>query len=198
MEHLYFGPRARQRAYRRARLKRVALYSWVVTVALAAFGFTIPGPGVALDVLLSSGGQDTMVRAASVGVETTETARSTLRFRREVFDRRPTPKPSPSATTTEAPTEAAPAGYSGSIVEIIHAAAAEFGVSGDWMVAIAQCESGLDPNAYNAAGYHGLFQYDQTTWSGYGYGSIYDPVAQARTTAELLAAGQSSRWPNCS
>ena len=71
------------------------------------------------------------------------------------------------------------------------------------MVSIATCESGLNPSAYNAAGYHGLFQYDQTTWAAYGYGSIYDPVAQARTTAELLAAGESSaagptahkKWP---
>ena len=65
------------------------------------------------------------------------------------------------------------------------------------MVSIAECESGLDPTAYNSAGYHGLFQYDDTTWGAYGYGSIWDPVAQARTTAELLADGQSSRWPNC-
>lgn len=87
--------------------------------------------------------------------------------------------------------------YGGSISEIIHQAAAEFGISGDWMVSIAVCESGLDPRAYNSAGYHGLFQYDEATWAEYGYGSIWDPVAQARTTAKLLAMGQSSRWPNC-
>lgn len=86
---------------------------------------------------------------------------------------------------------------SGSITEIISAAASEFGIDPGYLISIAECESGLDPSAYNAAGYHGLFQYDDTTWGAYGYGSIWDPVAQARTTAELLAAGQSSRWPNC-
>jgi soluble lytic murein transglycosylase-like protein len=85
----------------------------------------------------------------------------------------------------------------GSITEIIYAAAAEFGLSGEYLLSVASCESGLDPQAYNPAGYHGLFQFDQQTWAAYGYGSIYDPVAQARTAARLLAAGQASRWPNC-
>lgn len=81
---------------------------------------------------------------------------------------------------------------------IIYEAASEFGVAGDYLLSVAQCESGLDPSAYNQAGYHGLFQFDFQTWGAYGYGSIYDPVAQARTAAELLAAGHASRWPNCS
>jgi len=51
--------------------------------------------------------------------------------------------------------------------------------------------------AYNAAGYHGLFQFDEQTWAAYGYGDIYDPTAQSRTAARLIAAGESSRWPNC-
>ncbi len=84
-----------------------------------------------------------------------------------------------------------------SITGIIHAAAAEFGLDGDYLLSVAVCESNLDPAAYNAAGYHGLFQFDQSTWASYGYGSIYDPSAQARTAARLIAAGQSSRWPNC-
>lgn len=134
------------------------------------------------------------VRVASTGIESSEIAESAMRFRRKTFEERPTPTPSPAATSTPV---AQTGSYSGSITDIIYAAAAEFGVSGDWMVSIATCESTLDPNAYNPAGYHGLFQYDQTTWAEYGYGSIYDPVAQARTTAELLAMGQSSRWPNC-
>ncbi|MGH2806877.1 MAG: transglycosylase family protein [Actinomycetota bacterium] len=84
-----------------------------------------------------------------------------------------------------------------SITGIIYAAAAEFGLDGGYLLAVATCESTLNPTAYNPAGYHGLFQFDQTTWSAYGYGSIYDPVAQSRTAARLLAAGQDSRWPNC-
>jgi hypothetical protein len=84
-----------------------------------------------------------------------------------------------------------------SITGIIYAAAAEFGLDGAYLLSVAECESTLNPRAYNAAGYHGLFQFDQTTWSAYGYGSIYDPVAQSRTAARLIAAGQGSRWPNC-
>ena len=86
---------------------------------------------------------------------------------------------------------------SGSVAEIIETAALEFGIEPGYLISIAECESGSDPSAYNSAGYHGLFQYDDSTWEAYGYGSIWDPVAQARTTAELIAAGQSSRWPNC-
>jgi hypothetical protein len=145
------------------------------------------------------GGSD-VSRAA---IETTQSAANVMRFRREVFDARPTPRPTPvEAVEAEVGEIAEEAGaeaptYGGSITEIIYAAAAEYGIDGDYMISIATCESGLNPGAFNAAGYHGLFQYDYTTWSAYGYGSIYDPVAQARTTAELLADGQSSRWPNC-
>jgi hypothetical protein len=84
-----------------------------------------------------------------------------------------------------------------SIESIIYDAAAEFGLEGSYLVSVAVCESGLNPEAYNPAGYHGLFQFDNTTWSAYGYGSIFDPIAQSRTAARLIAAGQSSRWPNC-
>lgn len=195
MDHLYFGPRARRRALRKARIRRIAVYSWVATFALAGLGFAFPRPNVALELLTHSVDDEQLVRAASVGVETSETAASTLRFRKRVFEERPVPKASPAAGATVA--ETVPAAPAGSVTQIIYDAAAEFGISGEWMVAIAQCESTLNPNAYNPAGYYGLFQYDQTTWNAYGYGSIYDPVAQARTTAELLAAGQSSRWPNC-
>jgi soluble lytic murein transglycosylase-like protein len=85
----------------------------------------------------------------------------------------------------------------GSLAEIIYNAASEFGLDGGYLYSVASCESGLNVQAYNGAGYHGLFQFDQSTWSAYGYGSIYDPTAQARTAARLIAAGQSSRWPNC-
>ncbi len=189
MDHLYFGPRARRRARRKARIKRVAIYVWSLTFAATALGFAAPNPSVGLDLISSILGNERAVKSASAGVETSESAASATRFRRQIFAERPSP--------TASPTSATYAASSGSVVEIIRAAASEFGVSGDWMVSIATCESTLNPAAYNAAGYHGLFQYDQTTWAEYGYGSIYDPVAQSRTTAELLAAGQSSRWPNC-
>lgn len=132
----------------------------------------------------------------STGPEASQSAASVLKFRQKVFESRPTPpRPEPEpAETTEAVAEPV---YGASITDTIYAAAGEFGLSGDYLVSVATCESGLDPGAVNAAGYHGLFQFDETTWAAYGYGSIYDPVAQSRTAARLLAAGQSSRWPNC-
>lgn len=98
----------------------------------------------------------------------------------------PTPAPAPS-----------PPVEPGGVTEIVLSAASEFGLDGGYLLSVASCESGLDPAARNPAGYFGLFQFDLPTWSAYGYGSIYDAQAQARTAARLLAAGQSARWPNC-
>jgi soluble lytic murein transglycosylase-like protein len=134
-------------------------------------------------------------------VEASESHSSIVRFRREVFKGRkkpvkPEPTPEPSAVETQE-TETTPVAPAGSIEEIIASAATEFGLDPNYLIGVAACESGLDPNAYNEAGYHGLFQFDDQTWGAYGYGSIWDPSAQARTTARLIAAGEGSRWPNC-
>ena len=177
----------------------MAFGAWILALGGMAIG--LPSPGVGFEFLSGLvGGARGDTRISSAAIETTQSAENLMKFRREIFDGRPTPKPSPSEAESgeiaEETVEAAPS-YGGSITDIIYAAAAEYGIDGAYMVSIATCESGLNPSAYNAAGYHGLFQYDDTTWAAYGYGSIYDPVAQARTTAELLAAGQSSRWPNC-
>lgn len=78
----------------------------------------------------------------------------------------PTTRPAPPPTTappptappaTEPPTTAPPSPppAAGSVEEIIHA---HFGPAGDQAVAIARCESGLNPSARNPAGYYGLFQ----------------------------------------
>ena len=93
--------------------------------------------------------------------------------------------------------EAAEPQYGDSITETIYAAAAEFGLDGDYLLSVAACESDLDPGAVNEVGYYGLFQFDEPTWTAYGYGSIWDPIAQSRTAARLLAAGEADRWPNC-
>jgi hypothetical protein len=84
------------------------------------------------------------------------------------------------------------------IPEIIYAAATEFGLNRRYLVSVAYCESDLDPLAVNPAGYYGLFQFDQPTWAAFGYGSIWNPIAQSRTAARMLAAGMYERWPNCS
>lgn len=203
MDRLNFG----RRGQRKARFKRVALPLWAAGIIGMAFG--LPGPATAFDVIggLVEPEQADIAGSGALhrGVTTSDAAASMREFKQGLFDSRPVPKPKPEpdpepqATAASAPVVAsAPSAPAGSIEEIIYSAAAEFGISGSYMVAIARCESTLNPNAVSSTGkYHGLFQYDQTTWSAYGYGSIYDPVAQSRTTAELLAAGQASRWPNC-
>ncbi|CAN5686710.1 hypothetical protein BH24ACT26_BH24ACT26_02330 [soil metagenome] len=160
----------------------------------------------------------------SEGVETSDSAAALLRFRSASFEARPEPPPKAvrqrraeraakrqqraereraarQAARDDAREarreEAAAAAVPPSVSDIILAAGAEFGVDGSYLLSVASCESDLDPDAVNGAGYHGLFQFDEQTWAAYGYGSIYDPVAQARTAARLLAAGHSSRWPNC-
>jgi soluble lytic murein transglycosylase-like protein len=218
VRRLYFGERAR----RRRRAKRLALLSIVISVAAALAGIdTGPSP-VGFLAPLHQPSRAGVVRRQ--GVEASDSAAAMIRFRRKVFEVRPRPTPTPapartptpepkatparaapSPTPTETPTPSpsgaatpAPApAAGGSVTGIIYAAAAEFGVSGELLVSIASCESGLNPQAHSAAGYYGLFQFDQQTWGAYGYGSIYDSTAQARTAARLLAAGQSNRWPNC-
>ena len=179
MERLYFGMRARRRA-RRARIKRAVVVLWIIAIgagvpgASAIFDWTTHAIGAPLHV---SPALDGPAEAAVVPKE----IKGDLNTKSEA-------SPDPIQTTASA---------GSSTAQLIYEAADEFGVSGSYMLSIAECESGLDPSAVNPAGYYGLFQFDQTTWAAYGYGSIYDPAAQARTTARLLAAGQSSRWPVC-
>lgn len=141
------------------------------------------------------------------GVSTTESAASMMHFRRKVFAGRPAPTPPPpppAPVEVAAPVEAevapapAPAAPAGSVTEIIYAAADEFGVDRSFLLSIADCESGLNPNAVNPAGYHGLFQFATSTWASQGYGdNIYDPVAQSRTAARMISEGGQSAWANC-
>ena len=164
----------------------------MAALGLTAFLLGVPGASAGLDFLFDRfGGAQASTGRPARTVTAMDSAASAMAFRRGVFEARPKPTPSGSVTPTPA---AVPAG---SVSEVIYAAAAEFGLDGGYLLSVAVCESGLNPGAVNPVGYHGLFQFDQTTWAAYGYGSIYDPAAQARTAARLLAAGQASRWPNC-
>ena len=189
MQRLSFGARAR----RRARWRRAIPWLWAASVAAMVLG--VPGSQVGADVLHRLG----LDQGRLGGIETTESAAGLMKFRGGTFEIRPPATPAPTPTPEPEPVVAvaAPVAVSGSIAEIIYAAAAEYGLSGDYLLSVASCESGLNPSAVNPAGYHGLFQFGTGTWATEGYGSIYDPVAQARTAARMLAAGQASRWPNC-
>lgn len=180
-----FARRARRLAQWRQRFKRIVVGVWIATVLGAVAGIPFADAGLTLAARFTSA--RSIVSLA--GVETTESAASAFHFRSSVFKNRPSPKPKETAQ----PAPPAPSTIPG----IIYAAAAEFGLDGSYLLSIATCESGLYTQATNPAGYYGLFQFDQATWAAYGYGSIYDPTAQARTAARLIAAGQTSRWPNC-
>ena len=198
MERLSFGARAR----RKARLKRLMPWMWLASILMMAMG--VPGANLGTDALQRLSGFD---RSDLRGIETSESAAGLMKFRGGTFQSRPaaTPEPTPPPTPTPEPAAApaapavavAPPAPEGSVTAIIYAAAAEYGLSGPYLLSVAACESGLNPSAVNAAGYYGLFQFSSGTWAANGYGSIYDPVAQARTAARMLAAGGASRWPNC-
>lgn len=93
------------------------------------------------------------------------------------------------------PVGAGPPADPNSVIGIIEAAAARWGVSGSWMVKIARCESGLRTNAYNPRGpYIGLFQFLQSTFTHNGGTNIYDAADQSNIAAKMLANGQAHQW----
>jgi Transglycosylase SLT domain len=201
VDNLRFGTTALRRARRRRWIRRLALGLWVLTT-LGVVAGTPLARNTAGNVVRGFAGSeaggssvqsDALFAGPKPGPEPTETLGQDTEKKKlpEVVAQARKERRRDGGSSLDA------AYASGSVTEIISAAATEFGIDPGYMISIAECESGLDPAAYNSAGYHGLFQYDDTTWGAYGYGSIWDPVAQARTTAELLAAGQSSRWPNC-
>ena len=66
--------------------------------------------------------------------------------------------------------------------------------------ALANCESGGNPRAVNAAGYYGLYQFNVATWRGVGgSGMPHQASADEQTyRAKLLYKSRGrSPWPNC-
>jgi hypothetical protein len=107
----------------------------------------------------------------------------------------PTPVPTPRPTARAASVPSGPPPAPGTIQAIIQQAANTWGVSYPWMLKIAQCESGLNPHAYNPAGpYYGLYQFLMSTFRANGGTDIWDPVQQANITAKMLAHGQAHQW----
>lgn len=83
------------------------------------------------------------------------------------------------------------------IVAIIYAAAAYYGQSGDDMLRVARCESGLDPyNVTPPYSASGLFQFLPGTWATtpYANADIFDPVANAFATGWMWANGRRGEW----
>jgi soluble lytic murein transglycosylase-like protein len=65
------------------------------------------------------------------------------------------------------------------------------------MIAIARCESGLNPQAYNrSSGASGLFQFLPGTWrtTPFASYSIFDPWASANAAAWMWSQGRRGEW----
>lgn len=118
-----------------------------------------------------------------------------------------TTPPTTAPPTTAPPTTAPPAPPppppppAGSVASIIRSV---FGAHGDAAVAVARCESGLNPNAIGAGRYHGLFQIGSQHASnfqavtGVAFTSGWsDPTANSRYALHLFNHGGWSSWPHC-
>ncbi len=100
----------------------------------------------------------------------------------------PTPTPEPAA---------APTNGGGTIIEIITAAANRYGQSPAAMIAVARCESNLNPNAVNPrSNASGLFQFLPGTWrtTPYASYSIFDPWANANAAGWMWSVGRRGEW----
>lgn len=219
MDHLHFGARAR----RKVRRRQLTIAAWLIGLVAMLFG--VPGSNAALTVFHSvehsHGASASSISGPHDPIDSPVVGRDALEIltppkplpaapshkpKKHVAKRRaqhehksattssPAASPAPSPSPSPVPAPVAPAG---SLSSVIYNAAAQAGIDGNYLLSIARCESSLNPRAVSSSGYYGLFQFDQETWAAYGYGSIYDPVAQSQTAARLIAAGQTSRWPNC-
>lgn len=99
----------------------------------------------------------------------------------------------------------------GSIEGIVRQAARKHGISENYFVKIAKCESTFNPKAVNYNYYEtdkkgskyypsGLFQHVSRYWSaraekyGYAGASVFDAVANANVTAAMFADGLTHLW----
>jgi hypothetical protein len=73
------------------------------------------------------------------------------------------------------------------------------GTGPNW-IGLARCESGLNPNAYNPAGFYGLYQFSLSTWravGGTGLPTDYGYWEQTKRAWILFQASGRSPWPTC-
>jgi len=66
--------------------------------------------------------------------------------------------------------------------------------------ALAECESGGNPNAVNPAGYYGLYQFSVSTWrsvGGTGKPTDFGAAEQTLRAKKLYQSQGDSPWPNC-
>jgi soluble lytic murein transglycosylase-like protein len=101
------------------------------------------------------------------------------------------PPPAPVA----APKTVAPS--AGSVQDLIRQAFAPQGQAAvDWGLRVAACESGYNPNAHNASGASGVFQFMPGTWKGTPYGNqnIFDASANVNAAAWYYQKNGGGAW----
>lgn len=92
-----------------------------------------------------------------------------------------------------------------SVEQIVREAARKYGISEDYFVSIAMCESTMNPNAVNTGYYEnghpsGVFQHLSGYWParaakyGYAGASVFDAYANANVTAQMFRDGHSNLW----
>ena len=95
-----------------------------------------------------------------------------------------------------APNSVATAPGSEWIVQVIYDAAYRYGQSGEDMLRVARCESGLYQYAEGRLGELGIFQFMPSTWATTPYASydIFDPWASANAAGWMWANGRRAEW----
>ena len=79
--------------------------------------------------------------------------------------------------------------------QLIVAAAIRHGIDPNWLLRVANCESGDRAYAQNPSGpYDGVFQFWPPTFRAHGGVHIWDAAEQADIAATMFAAGESSAW----
>lgn len=100
----------------------------------------------------------------------------------------------PAAPSAPAPSAGS---GSGSIVDIIYAAADRYGQPRADMLRVAQCESNLIPSAVNrSSGASGLFQFMPGTWATTPYADqdIFSAYASANAAGWMWSVGRRGEW----
>ena len=126
-----------------------------------------------------------------------------------IVDLTPAPEPAPvpvivavaapatAPRANPAPPPPAPT-YTGSVPDLIRAVFAAAGQEGvDWALRVAKCESGFNPNSYNASsGASGVFQFMPATWRGspYASSSPFDANANVRAALWLYQRSGPNQW----
>lgn len=89
--------------------------------------------------------------------------------------------------------------YGSSATDAIAQAAARWGVSYGWLLRVAECESGLNPGAYNRSGASGLFQFMPGTYYLYASQigetrSYWDAYGASNVAAFMFSRGLAYQW----